>query len=75
MSRRFLLRSRVRFETPLTAARLQRRYKRFFMDALLPDGQIVVAHCPNTGALQGCLNQGRRSKAQAAMDLEDGTCR
>lgn len=28
------------------------------MDVLLSDGQIVVAHCPNTGAMRGLLNEG-----------------
>lgn len=48
----------MHFDPPLTAARLLRRYKRFFLDAALPDGSVVVAHCPNTGSLQGCLVEG-----------------
>lgn len=28
------------------------RYKRFFADVLLPSGEIVVAHLPNTGSLR-----------------------
>lgn len=52
---RFLLGSGVRFDPPLTSARFVRRYKRFFLDARLPNAETVVAHCPNTGALQGCL--------------------
>ena len=35
-----------------------RRYKRFFADVLLDDGQTVVAHVPNTGSLRTCLFAG-----------------
>jgi sugar fermentation stimulation protein A len=68
MSRRFLLRSRVRFDPPLTTARFVRRYKRFFLDARLPSGETVVAHCPNTGSLQGCLVEGAEVLLARASD-------
>lgn len=47
--------SRVHFDPPLSSARFLRRYKRFLVDVVLEDGREVVAHCPNTGSLQGCL--------------------
>ncbi len=35
-----------------------RRYKRFLVDVELEDGQIVVAHCTNTGSLKSCIVPG-----------------
>jgi sugar fermentation stimulation protein A len=47
----------MRFETPVLQGRFLRRYKRFFADIEL-DGQVAVAHVPNTGSLRGCLVEG-----------------
>jgi sugar fermentation stimulation protein A len=45
---------------PLIAGTLIKRYKRFLVDVELEDGQIVTAHCPNTGSMQSCSEPGRR---------------
>ena len=49
----------MRFDEPPIQGRLKERYKRFFADVELPDGEIVTAHCPNTGSLMGCKEAGR----------------
>ena len=48
----------MRFKAPLLKAIMIKRYKRFFADVNL-DGQIVTAHCPNTGSLKSCWEEGR----------------
>lgn len=48
----------MRFETRLIRGTLVQRYKRFLADVRLADGQIVTAHCTNTGSMIGCKEPG-----------------
>ena len=47
----------MEFTKSLIKGNLIKRYKRFFVDAKLND-QVVTAHCPNTGAMKGLLDEG-----------------
>ena len=40
------------------AGRLIKRYKRFFADVKIDSGEVVTAHCQNTGSMMGLLEEG-----------------
>ncbi len=46
------------FEPALIKGTLVKRYKRFLADVVLESGELVTAHCPNTGAMTGCAEPG-----------------
>lgn len=50
----------MKFNPPLAEARLVRRYKRFLADIILPDGEALTIHCPNTGSMKRCGDPGAR---------------
>jgi len=58
----------LRFQRPLVAGRLVRRYKRFLADVRLDDGEIVVAHCANTGSMKTLLRKNARVLLSRAKD-------
>jgi sugar fermentation stimulation protein A len=45
---------------PLLEGTLLKRYKRFFADIELATGEVVIAHCPNTGPMTGVCHLGGR---------------
>ncbi|MEM8640959.1 MAG: DNA/RNA nuclease SfsA [Cyanobacteria bacterium P01_G01_bin.54] len=44
---------------PLQAGILLKRYKRFFADIELETGEVITAHCPNTGPMTGVCQVGQ----------------
>lgn len=50
----------MRFEEELVPATLVRRYKRFLADVELENGEIVTAHCANSGSMMGLAVPGSR---------------
>ena len=47
----------MQFENPIVEGQFIKRYKRFFADVKI-NGDVCVAHVPNTGSLKSCLNEG-----------------
>jgi len=46
------------FRSPLIRGTLIQRYKRFLADVRLDSGEVVTAHCTNTGSMMGCKEPG-----------------
>ncbi len=45
-------------DTPLHAGTLLKRYKRFLADIRLDSGELITAHCPNSGSMKGYKQEG-----------------
>ena len=45
---------------PLIEGVLIKRYKRFLADIKLDSGEVVTAHCANTGPMKGLLSEGAK---------------
>ena len=50
----------MKFETPLIEGVLIQRYKRFMADVRLGNGDVVVAHCANSGSMLSVKEPGSR---------------
>jgi sugar fermentation stimulation protein A len=48
----------LKFDPPNIKGTLVKRYKRFLADVVLEDGIEVTAHCPNTGSMTSCWEEG-----------------
>lgn len=53
---------------PLLEGTVLKRYKRFFVDIELETGEVVVAHCPNTGPMTGVYHIGGRALVSYSSD-------
>src|SRR5262245_2755154 len=48
----------MRFKSALIRGTLVQRYKRFLADVRLESGEVITAHCTNTGSMMGCKDPG-----------------
>lgn len=48
----------MKFENKLIKGKLIKRYKRFLADIELENGDIIIAHCTNSGSMKTCIETG-----------------
>ncbi|MFZ3184506.1 MAG: DNA/RNA nuclease SfsA [Pseudomonas sp.] len=48
----------MQFEPTLEQGRLLKRYKRFLADIETASGELLTIHCPNTGSMFNCMQEG-----------------
>jgi sugar fermentation stimulation protein A len=58
----------MHFKEKLTHGTLIKRYKRFLADVRLDTGEIVVAHCTNSGSMKSCIEAGAEVYISPAND-------
>lgn len=58
----------MQIDKPVTIGRFIKRYKRFLTDVEAENGDILTAHCPNTGSMKGCLPEGARVALRDSQD-------
>ncbi|MCK5834201.1 MAG: DNA/RNA nuclease SfsA, partial [Lentisphaeria bacterium] len=46
------------WDLPMTNATAIKRYKRFLTDCELENGEEITVHCPNSGRMTGCIEEG-----------------
>ena len=62
----------MKFTNSLIKGKLLKRYKRFFADIKV-NSKIITAHCPNTGSMQGLLDQGNEVLSGRTQDVNTST--
>ena len=60
----------MQFETPLQAATLVKRYKRFLADVITDKGDEITVHCPNSGSMRGCSTPGSKVMLSTSPNLK-----
>ncbi|WP_009633953.1 DNA/RNA nuclease SfsA [Synechocystis sp. PCC 7509] len=55
---------------PLYPGILLKRYKRFFADIELETGEVITAHCPNTGSMSGISTPGSAVQVSYSNNLK-----
>lgn len=58
----------MKFPRPLVEGTLVQRYKRFLADVRLPSGELVVAHCANSGSMLSVKDPGSKVWLSPAAD-------
>jgi sugar fermentation stimulation protein A len=49
---------KIDFESSLIPGTLVKRYKRFLADVKLSNGEVITAHCTNSGSMKSCIEEG-----------------
>jgi len=52
---------------PLIEGVLIKRYKRFLADIKIESGEVVTAHCANTGPMKGLLSEGAKVRISVSL--------